>query len=485
MISSVAESHLSRRYRGQKHGFSSNLLLLSALGVSALDLIAMARRLGTFWRLDRNDRDWPSFRDIVLFGGRQHVHTAGGEEYERILLNEMDHEDSAVAVEEPTSWLPSSSAPPPPRPSVFRIDSSSSETSTLHHVHFADRHRRTERADSGHSETSTLRDSPTGSNEQLDKQLKTLEPGPHSPTPPPPISAIGKLVKYTTHFFERSLVIWAFIEFCWGVVIYTGMARGNYLPGLLAHYIKGAIFFWYGVLTFARYLGAWAEYGWAWNRRPQRNARSLVPTAEMVECFVIWLYGATNTWMERFGAAPGSPYSVKQVQHISIAVMFGGAGLIGMALEARWVRRLLSSTVFSKTSTNSEHVKEPRSYAASFNPFPALVIGVLGIAMSAHMQDYVFQVQVHALWGYLLAGFGLFRLLTYFFLYVAPTNDSVLPSRPPTEAMAAILLSCGGVVFVLSDEEVTFAAMRHGWDDLMAFMNVVSAKSSAARRGPA
>lgn len=36
------------------------------------------------------------------------------------------------------------------------------------------------------------------------------------------------------------------------------------------------------------------------------------------------------------------------------------------------------------------------------------------------------------------------------------------------------MLSCGGVVFVLSDEEVTFAAMRHGWDDLMAFMNVVS-----------
>jgi hypothetical protein len=94
--------------------------------------------------------------------------------------------------------------------------------------------------------------------------------------------------------------------------------------------------------------------------------------------------------------------------------------------------------------------------------------------MSAHHQDYVFQVTIHALWGYLLAGFSLFRLLTYFFLYVAPPKESVMPSRPPTEAMAAVSLACGGVVFVLSDEEITFAAMRHGWDDMMAFLNLVS-----------
>src|SRR4051812_34464039 len=96
--------------------------------------------------------------------------------------------------------------------------------------------------------------------------------------------------------------------------------------------------------------------------------------------------------------------------------------------------------------------------------------------MSAHHQDYVFQVTIHALWGYLLAGFSLFRLLTYFFLYVAPAKESIMPSRPPTEAMAAVSLACGGVVFVLSDEEITFAAMRHGWDDMMAFLNLVRRK---------
>jgi hypothetical protein len=41
----------------------------------------------------------------------------------------------------------------------------------------------------------------------------------------------------------------------------------------------------------------------------------------MIESAVIFTYGITNTWMERFGSAHGEPYTVKQVQHISIAVM--------------------------------------------------------------------------------------------------------------------------------------------------------------------
>lgn len=94
--------------------------------------------------------------------------------------------------------------------------------------------------------------------------------------------------------------------------------------------------------------------------------------------------------------------------------------------------------------------------------------------MSAHKQDYVFQVTIHALWGYCLAGFSLFRLLTYFFLWVSPPFDSVMPSRPPTEGLAAFCLACGGVLFFLSDEEIAYAAMRHAYDDGFAFLCWVS-----------
>ena len=113
----------------------------------------------------------------------------------------------------------------------------------------------------------------------------------------------------------------------------AGGCRENYINGCLAHLIsssihfvlthfnlnfaqEGGIFWCYGLLTFARFLGSFAELGWAWNRAPSCDPVS----AEFVESFVIFLYGITNAWMERFGAHPGDPYTTKQIQHISIAV---------------------------------------------------------------------------------------------------------------------------------------------------------------------
>jgi hypothetical protein len=109
---------------------------------------------------------------------------------------------------------------------------------------------------------------------------------------------------------------------------------------------------------------------------------------------VIFFYGITNTWMERFGAKPGDAYTSKEIQHISIAVMFWFAGLVGMGLESRRLRRWLSAVATATSNRNSDAVAEPASYGASFNPFPALVIGVTGAAMSAHFQTYLFQVGV-------------------------------------------------------------------------------------------
>ncbi|KDN37764.1 hypothetical protein RSAG8_09919, partial [Rhizoctonia solani AG-8 WAC10335] len=280
---------------------------------------------------------------------------------------------------------------------------------------------------------------------------------------------------------------WAFntmerimVPFAWGVAmvggcVYTGICRGNYLNGCLAHFIKGSIFFWYGMLTWARYLGAWSDRGWAWNRTTSRR----VP-AEMVESFVIFFYGATNTWMERFGAQPGDPYTTKQIQHISIAVMFLFAGLVGMGLESRTVCRLLSNaSIIGNPRARNHPITEPPSYTGSFNPFPAIVIGVTGAAMSAHHQNYVFQVKIHELWGNLLVAFAVMRCLTYFFVWLRPAR-SILPSRPPTEAIASFFLTAGGLAFISSSEPITFAAMRSGRDDIMMFLNAIIALVSLA-----
>ena len=114
---------------------------------------------------------------------------------------------------------------------------------------------------------------------------------------------------------------------------------------------------------------------------------------------------------------------------------------------------------------------QPPSYSQSFNPFPSLVIGVTGVAMAAHHQDYLYEVQVHILWGEMLAAFAVLRWLTYFFLWIRPPT-STLPSRPPTEAVASFALCCGGLLFMLSNEEVSFAAMRSDYADAMAMLNL-------------
>ena len=90
----------------------------------------------------------------------------------------------------------------------------------------------------------------------------------------------------------------------------------RYEASILHSISEGGIFWCYGLVTFARFLGSFSELGWAWNRAPIGKNVS----AEFVESLVIFTYGITNTWMERFGAHPGDPFTTKQIQHIGIAV---------------------------------------------------------------------------------------------------------------------------------------------------------------------
>ncbi|BGP40161.1 hypothetical protein JCM10449v2_004119 [Rhodotorula kratochvilovae] len=285
---------------------------------------------------------------------------------------------------------------------------------------------------------------------------------------PPARSTRDRLRKYgalALDFAERMLVILGYVEVCTGVAVWSGTCRERYLNGCLAHVIKGSIFVWYGLLTFARYCGAFSSLGWAWNRHPAKN--NSLWTAEFVESAVITFYGSTNTWLERLGKT--GAWSIKDVQHTSIAILFWAGGALGMLLESRTVRAWLAAPAARASGRDLGAITPPAAAAFSFNPFPALCIFVIGVAMAAHHQTYQFQVDIHALWGNLLAAFAVFRFLTYFFLYLRPPA-SILPSRPPTEALASLCLTSGGVVFILSTEQVTFAAMRHQADDVMAFL---------------
>ncbi|KAG6378866.1 hypothetical protein JVT61DRAFT_13146 [Boletus reticuloceps] len=433
-------------YEGSTHSTHGYLVLLLSLALSAVDIAAFFARLYAFCMAPSKLTLRQFWRSVVL----GHQHTSSG--YSGIVSEDPEE----YADIKPTSSRPVSSLS---ERVVFDVDSPQS---------------------SRHSDD-TLHDIMV------------------TPIPPPKQPLLRRISQVAYSTLERSLVFAAFAMILSGIIIYTGGCRDSYINGCLAHLIKGGIFWCYGLFTFARFLGSHSEMGWAWNISPIGNTIS----AEFVESTVIFLYGISNTWMERFGAKPGDPYTTKQVQHISIAVrrivslstlpnvhrlkvMFWFAGLVGMGMESRRVRRwLAASATASLGLARTTSITEPPSYRASFNPFPALVIGVTGAAMSAHAQAYVFQVspvvvipvspylisgqvQVHELWGWLLLGFSVLRCLTYFFLWLGPP-ESVLPSRPPTEVLGSFFLACGGLMFMFSTEELTLAAMRKGRDGQMVF----------------
>ncbi|KAG8905094.1 hypothetical protein FRB99_000695 [Tulasnella sp. 403] len=474
--------HTPDLYVGSSHGPFATSIILATLAVSALEYVPktvlfLRKFFAHVQSISENGRRvskadfWEAFH---IARGQEHA------QYESLKLMDHDEHDSKSVIFEADEWAN--------EPASLHNEPSGSGTSSPHNSQpsLPSRHLRQLSIQSDYSDATTLRNtSPTSVHGATsldllpeDDQEALYHPLAPQDLPstslPRPRSLVRRFVSFLTqsahvsrYIWERLLVTLAYTVWISGTIVYTGICRSYYVNGCLAHLIKGSIFFLYGMLTFARYLGAYADLGWAWNCLPARKAKN-PPSAELVESFVIFLYGATNTWMERFGAEPGSPYTAKQIQHISIAVMYFFGGAIGIALELGWL------TSPSKHDLLPKHENNVQPYRSSYNPFAALCIGITGIAMAAHHQTYVFQVYIHMLWGSLLALYALARCLTYFCLWLNPPR-STTPSRPPTEALASFLLAGGGLAFISSTEQLGFWAMRSGRDDVMMFANAIVA----------
>ena len=211
-------------------------------------------------------------------------------------------------------------------------------------------------------------------------------------------------------------------------------------------------------------MGCFVEYGWAWNIRPPvgvvtpRKAR--IPSAEFVESFVIFFYGSTNVFLEHL-AAWGKAWSPMDLEHLSITIMFFGGGLCGMLVESTRVRDLLNAVMLtSPAARGPQLVKDkftpPKTYPFPMNPFPALIILLLGLEMSSHHQHSVVSTTIHKQWGTLFIGFALARGLTYILTYISPPT-SYLPSRPPSEIISAFCLISGGIIFMASNRDTVNA----------------------------
>jgi len=130
-----------------------------------------------------------------------------------------------------------------------------------------------------------------------------------------------------------------------------------------------------------------------------------------------------------------------------------------MFVESTRIRDLLNTTVEGAAQgrddlggaeeTAGDPPEPPPQYEFSVNPIPALVILLLGLMMSSHAQTSRVGTMLHKQWGQLLTAAAFSRGLSYVLMYLRPPA-SVLPSRPPTELLAAFGLLSGGLLFMAS-----------------------------------
>lgn len=120
------------------------------------------------------------------------------------------------------------------------------------------------------------------------------------------------------------------------------------------------------------------------------------------------------------------------------------------------------------SSRQSSEWATPGSYVHPLNPIPSLVILLLGIMMSNHTQHSLISGQIHRQWGLLFAGFALARSLTYITFWLKPPV-SYLPSRPPTELLAAFCLVSGGAIFMASNKDSINALEEYHLDSMFVF----------------
>ncbi|KIY63328.1 hypothetical protein CYLTODRAFT_360148 [Cylindrobasidium torrendii FP15055 ss-10] len=235
---------------------------------------------------------------------------------------------------------------------------------------------------------------------------------------------------------------WA--QMLFGAVAFRGFCRGGHLGQCAAHYIMGSAFIAYGTIMAILLL-----VGEGWVRRSGRSP-------EWWDSWVIMLWGIVNTFTEHHGGA----WSVKDMQHTIMGVLWWAGGALGIFL-----------------ARNNQR-----------NVVPGLIIILTGWGMSNHAQALMISTMVHSMFGYTLMLAGITRIIEICFVPNAahldpPSGDNqsentlaegartpVFPPPDPealAKASAArafrhlppFLLVASGVLFISgTDEELKFVS---------------------------
>ncbi|KAL6449537.1 hypothetical protein SBY92_004451 [Candida maltosa Xu316] len=290
------------------------------------------------------------------------------------------------------------------------------------------------------------------------------------------ISKIGFNLLNWGHFFYYLILVPT------GVATFCVYGKGSTVFNLLAHFIKGGVFFSYGIMILARYSGSFVNKGWAWNHKYISRTEKQgfwfslqnkgLWTMELIESSLILFYGSTNIFLEHLSNA-GGEWSPKDLQHVSIAFIFIGCGLCGVITELKlqdWRYEAAIAALEKSGSTTTEEVSNIIKASPGFspNPFPIITIFWTGYLMSNHQQASELSTEIHTQWGNIFVGGCAFRLLTYMMLLLSSktSKDLSRPSRPITELVVSFCLLCGGVMFMESTDPVVLSYEYYGFTSM-------------------
>ena len=294
------------------------------------------------------------------------------------------------------------------------------------------------------------------------------------------VNFFGKFSVYIFNLLNWCHFFYFLVYLPTAIATFGCFGQGSYVFNLLAHFIKGGVFFSLGLLYLARYCGAFTNKGWAWNHKFIKNYELKLSrwnriqskglcTMEMIESSLILFYGCTNVFMEHL-ANPGGEWTAKDLQHASIAFIYIGCGLCGVLTEfklANWrfEKSIHNFESFNDQSFSSKIVKAAPGFSP--NPFPILTIYWTGVLMSQHAQASMLSTDIHKQWGNLFVLGTVFRFITYLLLLILPANKELTkPLRPISELLVCFSLLCGGLIFMESCDPIVYAFEYRGFTSM-------------------
>ncbi|GAA5864166.1 hypothetical protein JCM3774_001241 [Rhodotorula dairenensis] len=210
----------------------------------------------------------------------------------------------------------------------------------------------------------------------------------------------------------KTFPVVGWVQMIFGGIAALGFCFGDHFGQCLAHFIMGSAFIGYAMILLIM-----LRVGAGFLARKQVSQ-------EYLDSWVIMLWGIVNTFTEHnFLAAHPTGWSHKDMQHVSLGVLWWAGGALGIFLGRKSTR----------------------------NVVPAVIIGMTGYAMANHGQHLEFSTDVHKLFGWSLMSAGFARIVEVcFVLRDAPSDNS----RPRAfQHLPPYLLVLSGLTFLSATEE--------------------------------